>query len=443
MAIYKRCPHAKSKAAYSCEHDWWGQKMHGRKNYRVNLAEWSGEKITGKLQAEIVFDRMKAEIRDGTFKPEGETGKTTPKAATTGMPIGDVAERYIAGHLQFNGIKGEEDARTRAIAVYYGADATRVPGMTRVEKVEGGRMMPTITTADVREWIMWLRQPYVPNGRKQLMTRQETTVDRFIERFRAMYIWAIGERLIPPQCNPFKDFETGKVLISPTHEDNTRDVRATEDDLDKILAEAAPHVQDLIYCAVDTGIRRGELMQVTFADIEDRGGWIRLPAKITKGTKKNRKPRYVPITTARVVDVIERYRFDAAGAPKALTCRLFSHPDGTKLGAFRTAWEAARRRAGLKRLRWHDLRHEFGSRMSDANVPLQQIQKMMGHRVLQTTMRYLSAHDEQMAEAARLAMGRYTATSEPPTTPPPTISTPLAHSTENGRTKLRVVRRSA
>lgn len=51
-------------------------------------------------------------------------------------------------------------------------------------------------------------------------------------------------------------------------------------------------------------------------------------------------------------------------------------------------WTACRR-AGLREIRWHDLRHSFGSQLAAAGVPVVQIQKWMDHSTLAMTMRYM------------------------------------------------------
>jgi site-specific recombinase XerC len=51
-------------------------------------------------------------------------------------------------------------------------------------------------------------------------------------------------------------------------------------------------------------------------------------------------------------------------------------------------WTACRR-AGLRNIRWHDLRHSFGSQLAAAGVPLRQVQEWMGHSTITMTMRYM------------------------------------------------------
>jgi integrase len=56
--------------------------------------------------------------------------------------------------------------------------------------------------------------------------------------------------------------------------------------------------------------------------------------------------------------------------------------------ALRRRYGAALERAGLRALRFHDLRHTFGTRMI-AKADIRRVQEWMGHADVQTTMRYL------------------------------------------------------
>jgi integrase len=77
--------------------------------------------------------------------------------------------------------------------------------------------------------------------------------------------------------------------------------------------------------------------------------------------------------------------------------------------ALRRRYTAALKRAGLRQLRFHDLRHTFGTRMI-AKADIRRVQEWMGHADIQTTMRYLhyAPRDEDarlVAEALRVDGG--------------------------------------
>jgi integrase len=69
---------------------------------------------------------------------------------------------------------------------------------------------------------------------------------------------------------------------------------------------------------------------------------------------------------------------------------VFSQPNGRPL----TLWHLhgalirAARKAGLRLVRWHDLRHSFASNLVAGGTPLRQVQEWMGHSTIMMTMRY-------------------------------------------------------
>jgi integrase len=87
---------------------------------------------------------------------------------------------------------------------------------------------------------------------------------------------------------------------------------------------------------------------------------------------------------------------------------VFAEEDGTWLNddRLRRRYEAALRSAGLRRLRFHDLRHTFGS-LAITRADIVEVQAWMGHALITTTMRYLHYRDrgqaaERLADAFRM-----------------------------------------
>ncbi len=83
-----------------------------------------------------------------------------------------------------------------------------------------------------------------------------------------------------------------------------------------------------------------------------------------------------------------------------------SYLDGS---ALRRRFKAALARAGLQELRFHDLRHTFGTRVI-AHADIRRVQEWMGHADIQTTMRYL--HYAPRPEDARLVGRAFASGSE-------------------------------
>ena len=89
-----------------------------------------------------------------------------------------------------------------------------------------------------------------------------------------------------------------------------------------------------------------------------------------------------------------RPRWTRINAPRAYPGDdhlVFAHPhlgkpiDRSKL---LKRYKAAVRRAGIRDVRFHDLRHTFGTRMAAAGVPMRTLQEWMGHRDFKTTLIY-------------------------------------------------------
>jgi len=170
------------------------------------------------------------------------------------------------------------------------------------------------------------------------------------------------------------------------------------------LARAAASEQDaaIYLTAAMTGLRRGELVALRWRDIDFPGQAIRVRANYSYGelvTPKSGKVRSVPMVpdAQALARLSQRERFTADEDP-VFVSTLGGHLDAS---ALRRRYDAAARRAELRLLPFHSLRHYFGS-MAVNRASLVQVQSWMGHSHIQTTARYLHAKS-QADDAQRLA----------------------------------------
>jgi integrase len=176
-------------------------------------------------------------------------------------------------------------------------------------------------------------------------------------------------------------------------------VRAASDERD-----AAVYVT-----AAFTGLRMGELRALKWRDVDFPRSVIRVRASYAAdelSVPKSGKVRSVPMVpeVARELAVLSKRR-DWTGDDDL----VFAEHDGTWLNddRLRRRYDAALKRAGLRRLRFHDLRHTFGS-LAITRADIVEVQAWMGHADIQTTMRYLHYRDrgqaaERLADAFRVA----------------------------------------
>jgi integrase len=154
--------------------------------------------------------------------------------------------------------------------------------------------------------------------------------------------------------------------------------------------------------AVQTGMRRGELLALRVGDVElGPDPFVTVRRALSAGessTPKGRRVRRVPLTD-RAVAVLEP--LVAGREPVAL---VFAGPHGRQLDAdaLSRRFNRARDRAGLPPLRFHDLRHSFGSQLARAGYDLPTIQSYYGHADLDTTSIYLH-HRPRAGDAERLS----------------------------------------
>lgn len=169
------------------------------------------------------------------------------------------------------------------------------------------------------------------------------------------------------------------------------------------LVRAAASEQDgaIYLTAAFTGLRLGELLALRWRDVDFAGSVIRVRASYAAGaltTPKSGKVRAVPLAPD-VAAALARLgkRVDWVGEDDLVLCgETGSHLDGS---ALRRRYKVALAAAGLRQLRFHDLRHTFGTRMI-AKADIRRVQEWMGHADVQTTMRYL--HYAPRSEDARL-----------------------------------------
>lgn len=120
-------------------------------------------------------------------------------------------------------------------------------------------------------------------------------------------------------------------------EDNKRRRRVSEEEEAALLAVASPHLRSMIIAALDTGMRRGEMLALRFGDVD----WKRRLIVLRGVTTKSRRTRVVPIGTCRLLAVLEWLRLDSAGRHKNDDVPVFSNEVGEPLKTFKKAWQVA------------------------------------------------------------------------------------------------------
>lgn len=144
--------------------------------------------------------------------------------------------------------------------------------------------------------------------------------------------------------------------------------------------------------AIETGLRRGELLSIRWQDVNFDSAVLYVPFT------KTDKARTIPLTDRAVEILRERKSASASDAEYAFP---------VSANAFRLAWERCKRRAeragchGIKELRFHDLRHEAVSRFFERGLNTAEVASISGHKDLRMLFRYTHLKPEDLVTKLR------------------------------------------
>ena len=253
----------------------------------------------------------------------------------------------------------------------------------------GDLPLEEITPALIEQWLVSLA-PRAPSTRVKSLVLMHGIFQR------ARKVWGL-------QSNPAAAVERPPLARSG-------DIQVFSPEEVWALVRAAASEQDgvIFLTAAFTGLRMGELLALHWRDVDFPGRAIRVRASYYAGhltTPKSGKVRAVPLApdVASALARLGQRKDWMADDDLVFVGVAGGYVDGS---ALRRRYKTALDDAGLRRLRFHDLRHTFGTRMI-AKADIRRVQEWMGHADIQTTMRYLHyaprEEDAQLvAEAFRI-----------------------------------------
>ncbi len=133
-----------------------------------------------------------------------------------------------------------------------------------------------------------------------------------------------------------------------------------------LLANATDHLHAMTIMALDTGMRRGEITGQRWEDID----FSRKLLFVTRSKTPEGESREIPLT-GRLRELLLDGRETDSG--------LIIGFRGKPVRIVKRAWQGALRRAGLRHIRFHDLRHTFNTRLMEAGVIQDVRMALMGH----------------------------------------------------------------
>lgn len=190
---------------------------------------------------------------------------------------------------------------------------------------------------------------------------------------------AIKEWSIPLPNNPCK-------LIKKPKPAQGRERRLSIDEEHRLLSACkitrAPLLHSLVVIAIETGMRLGELLSLTWDNVDT----AKRVAHLT--TTKNGERRTVPLSSKAIMtlNLIPR---------NIVNTKVFwawSAKDGVA-----NVWRRTCLKAGIEDLHFHDLRHEATSRFFERGLNMMEVASITGHKTLQMLKRYTHLKAEDLA----------------------------------------------
>lgn len=295
-----------------------------RKGYPTQTKTFSTEE-----EAEVWAAEIELEMKKGSFVSRKEAERTTVKEALN---------RYKAEITPAKkGAKREEQ---------------------RIEKLKRepwtDRKLAEIRGADLAKWRDdQLKAGLAPN-----------TVRLYLTLISHLYTICRKEWGMPYLDNPASH-------IRKPSNTRGRDRRLIGDEEERLLKAAAsinPELEAAIIFAIETGMRRGEMLGLRWSDI--RGQIAQLDET------KTMEPRTVPLSS--------RARAAIAALPRQLDGRVFAYSATGLTHGFARAC----RKAGIVGLRFHDLRHEATSRFFEKGLSVMEVASITGHKTMIMLKRY-------------------------------------------------------
>jgi integrase len=222
--------------------------------------------------------------------------------------------------------------------------------------------------------------------------RKPRTIQHVFSTLHHVWQFALDDELTEKRCpTESRRFELEPVKNKKERVFSYEEERKLLDYLELVNRQ----VHDLVVLGFDTGLRRGSLFNLQWQDIDFEN------RQITSRGLNNKVYETLTIAmTERVFNALNR-RFKEKNSDYVFSLKS-GKPHAHTPSAFLRALKTLKFNEGkdrLDRLSFHSLRHTFGTRAMTSSGNVYQVQKLLGHKQIETTLRYAHINDKQKKDA--------------------------------------------
>jgi integrase len=191
-------------------------------------------------------------------------------------------------------------------------------------------------------------------------------------------------------------------------------LKLEDDERVRYLGEADPAERERFMAAVErapeyfavmvklallTGMRRGEIFSLTWQNVDLAGGKLTVRASAAKSQRK----RVIQLPPA-AIDLLKGWRKAHADVVDIKLHVFLNSATGKPYTDIKFRWQALCRDAKIADFRFHDLRHDYASRLVQSGVDLYTVQKLLGHSSIEMTQRYAHLSDKGLQDAVSVLL---------------------------------------
>jgi integrase len=346
-------------------------------------------RIAAKREARNVVDSMRAEVNTHGSEVLHSDRMTFAELADLYETV-RVVPAVFANGIKVSGKKsvGPIKSQLKSLKAHFGKRLIRTMKVSDIDQYKSKRLStPVVVLINQSQTQLNGKSPNRKRGTikvEEHRPRSITSVNRELQTLRAMFNFAIeNDWLIK---NPVSK---RKGIISIAAE-LKRDRVLSYAEEERLLAACTgrrSHLLPILICALDTGMRRGEMFKMKWSDINFDKDQIMIPQSNTK-TESSRMVGLTARLRKVLMDLLEQ-------SPR--------RPNGLVFGISNTvknAWKAALQDADISDFRLHDCRHTATTRMIASGSPHTEVMKVTGHTQMSTFLRYLNITAETTQRVA-------------------------------------------
>jgi len=302
-----------------------------------------------KKEADIASARIETELQDGTYK-------TVDKQIT----VKEASDKYLRLYVDIHCKKSSKEG-------YEGYLKNHILPMF------GSRTLISIKKSEVEEFVITLLDKKLAN----------MTINHILNLFGAVYEKMIDDDIV--KLNPVARVKRLSLDTKPADFFTPEEVKKCLDTAYKFY----PQYYALLYSAIFTGLRQGELFALTWDDIDFDNNTITINKSFSKGrltTPKTKTSKRIVSMNPSNINVLKKWKDNCVKNENNL---VFPNHEGKYLDSRNVVqrfFYPCTAKAGVKKIKWHCLRHTYVSLSLSGGAREKHIQKQVGHSSSQITM---------------------------------------------------------